>query len=86
MLITISFCWHLMTIMVFLLIELALVSRLYSCSRSISNLCDQLMSIDDQLGTFNARNKSEDQKYFTMLGQEDEDDEIFDRSKLLPDL
>jgi len=44
------------------------------------------MSIDDQLGTFNARNKSEDQKYFTMLEQEDEDDEIFDRSKLLPDL
>lgn len=84
MLITISFCWHLIFILVFLFIELAIISRLYNGSRWFSNRCDELIGIDDDEGTFSARGMSEGQRYFTMLGQ-DEDDEIFDRSKLLPD-
>ena len=84
MLITITFCWHLMFIMLFLFIELAVISRLYNGSRWFSNRCDELIGIDDEKGTFSARSTAEEQKYFTMLGQED-DDEIFDRSKFLPD-
>lgn len=89
MLITISYCWHIMFILTFLLCQMFFVDRLYRTSAKLSNQWDELISIDliiaDNQGTY-LKSSGEETKFFSMISQDDDEDGdsvIFDGTKLI---
>ena len=76
MTITMVFCWHIILIVVFLLLQLWFIKRVYSSSKTLSNQWDELLIHDEKIvvisdGSFSRKNT----KYISLLsGNEDSDD------------
>lgn len=87
MLIPISYCWHIMFILAFLISQIFFVDYLYRRSYKLSNKWDELVSIDlviaESHGTY-LKKRSEER---FMISEEDDDDDdetiIFDDAALI---
>lgn len=90
MIITMSFCWHIMLIMTGLLIQLWLIKRVYASSKTLRNRWDELLISDEKTVVISNGSRSRETTKFLSLNSEDEDSDnnnnenvTFDTMKLL---
>ena len=87
MIITMSFCWHLMLIVIGLLIQLWLVKCVYGSSKRLRNTLDDLLIADDRTAT-SSRMPRQANKFMSLKSEDEESDAndenvTFDTMRLL---
>ena len=86
--ITMAFCWHIMIIMVGLLIQLAIVKRIYASSRRVSIEWDELLVIDDinNRPVMSSANDGSETKFLRLLSEDESGDEKIEFDSMKMDL